>query len=1104
MSDKPKPSKRVIVYEEFVDASTDVSENDIREYGQRLGIDLAANPTLTTLVRDWILQPLPRFWFPCLDTRTGQWFYSNALNGQSIWHHPLEEIHRNLAQDYLSCQIIRERENPEGESSEQSMESGLSTKGFGGLSSSTMGGITPVKTPLPRTLAPLKRIPKIESTTNVLTTSPNPLPPFCVPTSPHSHNEQVRQVSFSTFKSSDTISSLLPGDLLFENRDRPTTVVAPFNHSILPVSTAGSLHSKITNSEDDHPPQQTKQVPVYPTSGSRNLSPLTTDKIIVKELSTSISNFQLEPVVQQSKPRISFTERLAAKKASQRLKSNESSESCLSNANETDHTSAMNSEKRHVHFDIEPNHYHQYTPECSEENKATERSESSSSEDILDLVGDPEYLKPLTDVQCYPTAYEEKRWEVSFTSFGLTSPNISPVKISTAFIDNEDSNEMVTRFNSEYCPSPLSASEKSDNADMVEDEITICPDNMQNEAGEEAENCIPALVTNLESRIVTNVLPETEIRVPTHRENSETLSPTLSFQPAREEVHEENLNFAFTQIDKSNNSIANNNGKEVENTDIPPLIISQLTVEPQVIEDVPPVKLVLENVTPKLVRSITRSESLEESVLTSQVNPVIAQDIPACQSPVEFITCDTKPVESQNPVVQMDAALNLNTEQEASQLDLLLPPASFSEFPQTVTQTEELIADSSVKCDASDARIGHEKTTQSLEDWQMIKKEMESKLENEKKRLESWFASEIAQIKEQFENQLANERERTENLSKLVENAKSEKEELAKREIVRLEETLAHLVEEKTRQVQTQLNNEVLQCNNSVLHRTVARQDANVQTEEPPIPVISLPMEQMAPLLKVEKIETTESNPSKYETNSRWESRDSPRRDSRIHCQCDSLQKQVARVEREMQLLKQRNLSFQKNPPTRKKSTPVKAQREPWWLDTDESTTSTTSSVSDWRHSRGRSQSMTNLHASRDSLAGKKSTPIQRAREGLSKSQTPRRAWMEDLSTDHSLGDIHTSGISSAIPTGEWDTVLSSIQKISGDLQEVWSHIGPRPRPLSYHSYQSPLWMPSSQSLMTNDRVPLHWSFSGSTAERTQALRLWLQQNKTQHSKSFL
>ena len=64
---------------------------------------------------------------------------------------------------------------------------------------------------------------------------------------------------------------------------------------------------------------------------------------------------------------------------------------------------------------------------------------------------------------------------------------------------------------------------------------------------------------------------------------------------------------------------------------------------------------------------------------------------------------------------------------------------------------------------------------------------------------------------------------------------------------------------------------------------------------------------------------------------------------------------------------------------------------------------------------------------------------------------------MEDLSTDHSMGDIATSGISSAISTGEWDTVLSSIQKISGDLQEVWSHIGPRPRPLSYLSCQSKL-----------------------------------------------
>lgn len=62
---------------------------------------------------------------------------------------------------------------------------------------------------------------------------------------------------------------------------------------------------------------------------------------------------------------------------------------------------------------------------------------------------------------------------------------------------------------------------------------------------------------------------------------------------------------------------------------------------------------------------------------------------------------------------------------------------------------------------------------------------------------------------------------------------------------------------------------------------------------------------------------------------------------------------------------------------------------------------------------------------------------------------------MDDLPTDRS-SDTVTSGISSAVSNGEWDTVLSSIHKISGDLQEVWSHLGPRP-----HS----AYLPSSNSM---------------------------------------
>lgn len=817
------------------------------------------------------------------------------------------------------------------------------------------------------------------------------------------HNEHVREVSFSTFKSGDPISSLLPGDILFENRDRPTTIVAPFNHSVIPLS-----NSVIDSKEDDShrlSTSQVKQPPRYSSAGKRAISPLTIDQSTGKELTaSSISKSEQEPLVQQSKPRISFTERLAAKKASQRLKSNESSESCLSNPIESDQTSAINSEKKHVHFDLEPNQFRQYTPECSEETKGVDKSESSSSEsssseDILDLVGDPEFLKPLTDVNCYPTTYEEKRWEVSFTSFGLNSASGSPVKVSTGFVDNEDTNEMVTCFNSEYCPSPLPVFEKREDVGIEANETAIPINHCQDQAEDEAKMNSPISESIVESNAVPEALPVIETDVPTFCENTSAQAFILSLQdePKEKDVTAVNPSeFGLPEVQKLVPS-TEDNSKAIQEISVQSQLISKLTVEPQAVEDAQFTNLATKSRPPKLTRSSTRSESLETFILPEEFNPKTVTKVPACLDPFEFVTPELKSVEPQNHLVQLDGELNLNATQEPSQFHLLLPPAPFSQLSsQTAMCTEETVTNSIHKKDdvILDAPNDSEKKNPPLEDWLTMKREMESALENEKKKLENWFSTEIAQIKKQFENELASERQRTENLSRLVENAKSEKEELAKREIVRLEETLSHLVEEKTRQVQTRLNSEILQSNSSFLQRLVDRQDANVQTEEPPIPVNSLPTEPMAPLFKCGETGASESNPSKNETYSRWESRDSPppRRDSRIQCQCDSLQKQVARVEREMQLLKQKNLSFQKNPPTRKKSTPVKAQREPWWLDTDESATSTTSSVSDWRHSRGRSRSMTNLHATGDVSSGRKSAPFQRARDLLSRSQTPRRA----------------------------------------------------------------------------------------------------------------
>ncbi len=828
------------------------------------------------------------------------------------------------------------------------------------------------------------------------------LPPFGVKNSFNLHNE-VREVSFSTFKSPNHIPSLLPGDLLYENHDRPANILAPLNYSVLPASTTEGLRSKSNLKNEDEAPVEPTHSQRFLTPGKRNLNPLTTDQNTEKELVRSASNIEPEPAAQEPKPRVSFTERLAAKKAS-RVKSNESSDSCLSNTNEIDQTSAPVMDKKHVQFDLETKQVCHYTPECSEETKVADKSESSSSEDILDLVGDPEFLKPLSDLNCqYPTAFEEKRWEVSFTSFGLNDANGSPVKITTTgVIDTEDCSEMVTRFNSEYCPSPLpvsSCTENSDDAHVPIEHTTISTDQFQSLNHPEVKRD-PEVSSELvpESNVNIRPMPEIETNVPTFYENAQNLmTETQSICVPFEDVSTTRndvtvINLVNSEIQNPSTTVVVDTKPE-EDAMSTSHRISMLTVEAQTSEDVEPSELATKSRVPKITRSITRSDSLEYSVMSVQSTPVIVQDLSPSIDPLD------SSIEPQNNLLESDKEINLIMKPTSSQL--LSLPAPFCRNvvsqPETITpvQIKGNGKDSVHQDDGIDSQtyIDRQIPSRPLEqDWLKLKREMESSLENEKKRMESWFTSEIAQIKKQFENELASERERTANLSRLVESAKSEKEELAKREIVRLEETLANLVEEKTRQVQTRLSSAINESN-YVFNRSVDRQDANVQTEEPTTLSRNLSFEKR--MSSLDESGTGESNHARNESHSRCESRDSPsvsRRDPQIKCQCDNLQKQVARVEREMQLLKQKNLSFQKNVPTRKKSTPVKAQREPWWLDTDESATSTASSVSDWRYSKSRSRSMTNLHESRDASNGRKSTPIQRARDLLSKSQTPRRA----------------------------------------------------------------------------------------------------------------
>lgn len=101
-------------------------------------------------------------------------------------------------------------------------------------------------------------------------------------------------------------------------------------------------------------------------------------------------------------------------------------------------------------------------------------------------------------------------------------------------------------------------------------------------------------------------------------------------------------------------------------------------------------------------------------------------------------------------------------------------------------------------------------------------------------------------------------------------------------------------------------------------------------------------------------------------------------RDEGKRCCCESLEKQVARVEREMQLLKERKLSFGAKKSTSKKNGPIKAKRESWWLQSDESSSTLSSSFSEWKKP---------LKEPSLFSASRSATPLQRARSILSKHQ---------------------------------------------------------------------------------------------------------------------
>ncbi|XP_068085718.1 centrosomal protein of 164 kDa [Anabrus simplex] len=89
------PSRTTVCKEVFDDNSLP-SEEEIKEYAIKIGIDPVSEPHLLHFARDGLMQALPPDWKPCYDEEIQSWYYFNFRTGESRWEHPLDDVYRML------------------------------------------------------------------------------------------------------------------------------------------------------------------------------------------------------------------------------------------------------------------------------------------------------------------------------------------------------------------------------------------------------------------------------------------------------------------------------------------------------------------------------------------------------------------------------------------------------------------------------------------------------------------------------------------------------------------------------------------------------------------------------------------------------------------------------------------------------------------------------------------------------------------------------------------------------------------------------------------------------------------------------------------------
>lgn len=97
----------IVVLEEV---DIEVTDEEVLEYAEMVGIDMELERDLLWLAREGLLAKLPDGWRACKDRNgPGDVFFFHSASGKSTWHHPMDAVYKQKvkeARDERRCVVV--------------------------------------------------------------------------------------------------------------------------------------------------------------------------------------------------------------------------------------------------------------------------------------------------------------------------------------------------------------------------------------------------------------------------------------------------------------------------------------------------------------------------------------------------------------------------------------------------------------------------------------------------------------------------------------------------------------------------------------------------------------------------------------------------------------------------------------------------------------------------------------------------------------------------------------------------------------------------------------------------------------------------------------